>query len=695
MSSAWASLGQALSPVEDRPRVPRGIESACYRTRTGAEYVVVHNPTAGTYARLDPREFDLLSLMDGRHSVKELVVAYYQRHGVLALSRVAGLVRLLRQQGFLVEGSVDAYARLGARLRCEPRPRRVGELTTAAFDRVLGDAYRTWGWFFFHSAWLAIGIVLGLVGPIVVLMEIARGRYALYEIGGSALLSLSLLVLLALAALAVHELGHGLAVKHAGRTVHEAGIRLYFGLPAAYVDTTDVWMASPRQRLLTAFAGPWTGLVLGGLCAVGAAVVPTGPVGAFLFTAAFVFLVDNLFNFNPLLELDGYYMLIDFLDRPLLRARSLAFVRGPLWSRVWRRQGLSGEERLLAAFGLGAILYGIGSVLLAVRAWQGLLVPLVTSSLQSGEPIRQVAGLLVITAVAAPLLLGAVAVVRRLARPVAAWLVWASGRAAEHRHREALGALRAVAVWSQLPAGRLLEIARAMRAEDVAPGQEVVRQGETGDCFYLIARGAFEVQIDATPEVRLGRGDYFGERALLHRAPRQATVVATEPGRVFVLDRSAFDALLASDLAVRTRLERALAYREEVAEMALFRDLGPAEVDLLLSRFVPLGVGAGEVVIRQGESGERFYVVRAGRVEVERDGQVLAELGPGEAFGEIALLLDVPRTATVRATEPTALLALEARDFRDLLGSYLGRAVELERLSHLRLLTHKRLDEVV
>ena len=129
--------------------------------------------------------------------------------------------------------------------------------------------------------------------------------------------------------------------------------------------------------------------------------------------------------------------------------------------------------------------------------------------------------------------------------------------------------------------------------------------------------------------------------------------------------------------------------------MALFRDLSPGELDILLSRFVPLSLAAGEVGIRQGEVGERFYVVRSGQVQVERDGQVLAQLGPGEAFGEIALLLDVPRTATVIAVEPTELLALDAADFRDVLARYLGRAGELERLSHLRLLSHKRLDEVV
>jgi CRP-like cAMP-binding protein len=234
-----------------------------------------------------------------------------------------------------------------------------------------------------------------------------------------------------------------------------------------------------------------------------------------------------------------------------------------------------------------------------------------------------------------------------------------------------------------------------MRAEDVARGDEVVRQGESGDRLYLISRGAFEVQVNGAPSVRLARGDYFGEHALLHRAVRQATVIAIEPGRLFVLEQTAFDKLLASDLAVRARLERALAYRADVAEMALFRDLSPGELDLLLTRLVPLSAASGDVVISQGESGERFYVVRSGELEVERDGEVLAHLGPGEAFGEIALLLDVPRTATVRATQPTSLLALDARDFRDLLASYLGRAGELERLSHLRLLSHKRLDEVM
>src|SRR5438093_11616487 len=186
MSSVWETLARALSPVEDRPRLAAHLESATYTTRSGAEYVVLHNPTTRAYARLDPREFALLPLMDGQHSVKELVIAYYQRYGVLALSRVAGLVQLLRTQGFLADPAVDVYGLLRGQRRAASTVR---SFTTRTVDRVLGEMYLAWGHIFFHRAWLFIGVGLGLLGPLLVITELARGRYVLYELGTSALLT--------------------------------------------------------------------------------------------------------------------------------------------------------------------------------------------------------------------------------------------------------------------------------------------------------------------------------------------------------------------------------------------------------------------------------------------------------------------------------------------------------------------------
>ncbi len=702
--SVWDELKRALSPIEERPRIVSSLESRHFTTRGGEPYVMICNPRAFTYLRLDPREFDLLPLMDGSRTLKALVVAYYQRHGVLALPRISGLVRLLRAHRFLVDPPQDAYLDLEAQLApngAQTLATRLmhgflqSELPLPGMDALFAAWFRSWGWVFFTRSVVVIAAILGLLSPLLFLVELNRDRYTLFQIGGSYMLGFVVITGLGMLALVFHEIGHGLAVKFAGRRISRAGLMLYYGMPAGFVDTTDVWMAPLRQRLLVLLAGPWSGLVLGGLCALGAILLPEGLIGGLLFVWSFVFLVDNLFNFNPLLELDGYYMLSDLVEKPMLRARAMGFVRGPLWSKLRRRERLNGEERFFALFGLASIAYSAMAVVLAIRFWQQRLQPLVGEAWASGQPLEQVAAVLLVALVAIPLLFVVLLALRVVLRAAERGLNWLSGQAAVRRHREALDALQAVPLWADLPEQRLLDVASAMGARDVSSGTEVVRQGEPGDRFYVIAQGTFEVLVDRHPVARLGRGDYFGERALLHDAPRAATVMALGSGRVFWLDQPTFRATLAHDLATRERLETALSFRADVADVPLFRELAPAEFDLLLARLTLVTYPPGATIVQQGQDGERFYVVRSGRAEVVRDGQVLSSLGPGDAFGEIALLHDVPTTASVVARRATELLALSESDFRDLLVGYCGQAGALERLSHLRLQTHCRLDQLL
>jgi len=95
----------------------------------------------------------------------------------------------------------------------------------------------------------------------------------------------------------------------------------------------------------------------------------------------------------------------------------------------------------------------------------------------------------------------------------------------------------------------------------------------------------------------------------------------------------------------------------------IFAPLPPSTIEHLAAKLIPVRVAAGETVVRQGDHGDRFYIVDNGRVRVEIDGEEVNDLWPGEAFGEIALLRDVPRTATVTAVEDTELLALERNEF--------------------------------
>jgi MFS family permease len=112
--------------------------------------------------------------------------------------------------------------------------------------------------------------------------------------------------------------------------------------------------------------------------------------------------------------------------------------------------------------------------------------------------------------------------------------------------------------------------------------------------------------------------------------------------------------------------ERALVPVERIELLRanpIFAPLPPATIENLAMKLIPVSVAAGETVFRQGDHGDHFYIVEDGRCEIWIDGEKVADAWPGESFGEIALLRDIPRTATVKAVDDTKLLALERDEF--------------------------------
>jgi MFS family permease len=114
-------------------------------------------------------------------------------------------------------------------------------------------------------------------------------------------------------------------------------------------------------------------------------------------------------------------------------------------------------------------------------------------------------------------------------------------------------------------------------------------------------------------------------------------------------------------------LDQAVAEAPEQLELlrriSIFRPLPAATLEQLVRKLRSLTVPAGETIVRQGERGDRFYIVTAGEVEVEVDGRAAEPLRAGDFFGEIGLLRDVPRTATVRAGTDVELLSLDRDEF--------------------------------
>jgi len=107
----------------------------------------------------------------------------------------------------------------------------------------------------------------------------------------------------------------------------------------------------------------------------------------------------------------------------------------------------------------------------------------------------------------------------------------------------------------------------------------------------------------------------------------------------------------------------------------MFAPLPAPTLEALAASLTRVDVPAGETVFRQGDHGDRFYIVDSGEIEIEVDGREANVLGPGDHFGEIALLRDIPRTATARARKETELYALDRDAF---LGAVTGHAGSTE-----------------
>jgi CRP-like cAMP-binding protein len=105
--------------------------------------------------------------------------------------------------------------------------------------------------------------------------------------------------------------------------------------------------------------------------------------------------------------------------------------------------------------------------------------------------------------------------------------------------------LKRIPLFAELPKREFEILARNADVVEVPAGTELIREGESGREFFAIAEGEVEVSQAGTPIATEEKGDVFGEIALLHGIPRTATVTATEPSRLFVVDQRAFRSLLA------------------------------------------------------------------------------------------------------------------------------------------------------
>jgi CRP-like cAMP-binding protein len=698
--SVWEELAERVSLSNYRPKLRDDLNWIRLRTRHGAPYAMVHEP-GSDYLRLSEEDDFLAQRMDGTRRLGDLVVEYMDKFGSMDFDAVAELVEDLRAHGFLTDPPRDLYEDLETELH-PPPPRRFtfaqGSLLDIEFpvrgvDGFVTALYRRLGWIFYTRLALIASVVIAIFGLGLCVAEIFRGHDPLAPLAGSQIAGIVALVAAYFIATFLHESAHAVTCKHFGGHIPEGGFNLYYFLPAFYVDVTEAWLQPWQRRIAISAAGTYSGFVLSGLCCIVVWFLPGGFLATVLFKIAVVSYLDDAFNLMPLLKLDGYYILSDWLEIPRLRERALAFIAGPMWRTVFiDRQRLSRRETLYAVFGALAAVYSFVSIYIAFAWWGRRLKPIIAPLWQTPGLFAKVFAAAVLAVIFVPL---SIALGRRLWR-YQRKIRQAPKAAAEAvemiRIRDRLKLLEGVAFLEALPEAVAERLARAAHVRKLSAGTQVVRQGDRGDEFFVISEGRATVMVRSQGDDHVvgnyAAGDFFGERALLGGGVRAATIVADTPLKLLVFDKGVFWRELAGPLQWRARIEQAIEERQRLHAVPLFRGLGERQLDILAVKMSVRPFAVGDVLIRQGDAGDAFYVVREGSVSVlQQEGRVrrkLATLSSGGYFGEIALLRDAPRMASVVGADAGSVWQLGRRDFQDIVARHLDLEGRLSRRASSR-----------
>ncbi|GIJ47008.1 hypothetical protein Val02_38940 [Virgisporangium aliadipatigenens] len=514
-ADVWRAVSERLNPAKATPRLRDGVEVVELQSARGATYVMLRSPDEADpcYLRLTPEEWALVECMDGQRSVARLVADFARITGRLAPEQVTRVVADLAGNRLLEELPVDAFKTLSA-VRTKGRLVRTAlafargrRMVLANVDPLVGFLYRAGGKLLFTRLVALFLGGLGVLGLGAFCVLWLRGDQSVFLSGGSYFTGAIVLLVCNVFALACHELAHALAVKHAGRRVPAAGFLVYFGIPSVFVDTTDVWMSSRRARIVTTAAGPAAGLVLAGTMSLLALLLP--PVAPLAFKLAFVWYLNALFNLNPLIALDGYYLLMDWLEIPNLRSRALAWVGARLRRKPPKFRELDGEGRLIALYGMLAVAWLAVAANLVWRIWVDRVGGLFTG-LWHGGFLGKLGVLVIVLALFAPMLyvLGGKAVrsVRR----------WQRRRADAKVHEDLparLDGLRASGLGGLHP-DALTEMGREARWVRPRDGEPLVHRGAAVSDLFVVVEGIAEARRPGDPggviRQRIGAGGLIG-----------------------------------------------------------------------------------------------------------------------------------------------------------------------------------------
>uniref|UniRef100_A0A3Q4N9U8 cAMP-dependent protein kinase type II-alpha regulatory subunit n=2 Tax=Pseudocrenilabrinae TaxID=318546 RepID=A0A3Q4N9U8_NEOBR len=236
-------------------------------------------------------------------------------------------------------------------------------------------------------------------------------------------------------------------------------------------------------------------------------------------------------------------------------------------------------------------------------------------------------------------------------------------------------ACRDILLFKTLDQEQFSQVLDAMFELIVKPQEHVIDQGHDGDNFYVIERGVYDIVVSGKCVGQYNNKGSFGELALMYNTPRAATIVATQDGALWGLDRATFRRLIVKNNAKKRRM-----YECFIESVPLLKSLEATERMKLVDVLGAKQFTDAERIITQGDKADCFYIVESGEVKIMMKSKTKADHADnaeveitrctrGQYFGELALVTNKPRAASAYAVGDVKCLVIDIQAFERLLGS--------------------------
>ncbi|WP_124921836.1 hypothetical protein [Burkholderia sp. Bp9099] len=274
--------------------------------------------------------------MDGRLSIRELALEVTRAGGTCEPSALAALIRAWASRGFIADVSPparDVTATCGRWCTVLRRCHRALTWRQAwpVADVCIARIYNLGGFIVFHRGMLVAMALLAGAG-LVKFVDLLTSRQFAWQLH-IGLTQWSLFFIASVLRSMVHELAHGLAVKHFGRELLGTGWAWNWIAPALYVNTSDMWLSARWPRIAVSLAGPYSDILVASIAVLSCRLVPPS-MSSYVFIFGAHSLLGVVFNLCPLLKGDGYCILSDVLGRRNLRTDSIRWLWFG-WFRKW------------------------------------------------------------------------------------------------------------------------------------------------------------------------------------------------------------------------------------------------------------------------------------------------------------------------------------------------------------------------